>query len=589
MYFLDPSLDDVRSLIQVSRGSAPADLYIRGGTVCNVYSGEYLRANVAIEGRRIAYVGPSESCVGDDTHVIDASGKYLCPGYVEVHAHPWRITNPLELCRAVLPLGTTTVFCDALFFQLLMEDEVLEQCLVKMSSLPTKIFWAPRITPQTTMPDQVVKFATDRIKRILAQPNVAGIFEVTRWPLLLEGEPHSLECIATARALGKRVDGHTAGCSYEKLNPIVAAGVESCHEAIDAQQALDRLRLGMHVFLRDSSLRGDLPELIRVVTEHKVSTSRLVLTTDGPDPQYFVDKGSVEYLAQLAVEAGVDPMTALQMITLNPATYFRLDHYIGGIAPGRIADIVVNSRPDNFKPETVIADGQVVARNGRLVVDLPAVDWDQFPCDRPSLPRGARILPKHLLLRAEHAGSSFPVLDLVSSVITRRRDVSLPVLDGFVDVTQDDGLLFATLLDRHGRTATNGVLKGFARNLQGLASSCNTAGHVVVLGRSGEAMAMAANVLYEIGGGNVIVEDGRVIYQMPLESGGIMARHPFDVVVSQIRELTALLRARGYVYEDLAFTLFFLPCDFLPEIRITNMGLYDVKTRQVLRPSRKIL
>ena len=585
MSFLEPSVDEVKDLIKVSRGSEPADLYLRGGTLANVYSGEYLPANVAIKGRRIAYVGLSEDSIREQTQVIDVSGKYLCPGYVEVHAHPWALYNPVELCRAILPLGTTSVFCDTLSFLLLMENGVLDRCLAELSNLPLNVFWSPRLVPQSVVPDQDVRFSTERIKGLLELPNVAGIFEITRWPLLLDGDPHLLECIAAARKLGKRIDGHAAGCSYEKLNSVVAAGVESCHEAIDAQQALDRLRLGMYVFLRDSSLREDLRDLIRIVTENKVFAGRVVLTTDGPSPQYFADKGSVEYLAKVAVDEGVDPMTALRMITLNPATYFHLDHYLGGIAPGRIADVVVNTRADSFRPELVIANGQVVARRGDLTVDFPTFDWSRYPCEHPALPPGMLIRPEHLKVRAADASPSFPVMDLVSSVIARRRDAELPVRDGFVDVCSDPGLSFITLLDRHGEWATNGLLRGFAANLDGLASSYNPAGHVLVLGNDPAAMALAANRVYELGGGIVLSKANRIIYEWPLEWGGMMSVQPFDDVVNRSRELDELLRGCGHPYDDVLYTLLFLSCDFLPEIRVSSAGIYDVKTRRVIRPA----
>ncbi len=590
MLSLEPSLNDLNEIINVARGSQPADLYILGGTVANVYSGEYLQANVAIKNGRIAYVGMSEDAIGTNTEVIDASGKYLCPGYIEVHAHPWAIYNPLEMCRTILPLGTTSAFCDTLFFFFLStQGEGFERFLSDMGNLPLKMFWNVRIAPQTVTADERIKFATDRIQQLIKLPNVVGVGEITRWPLILEGDQHPLNCISTAHALGKKVDGHTAGCSYEKLNPVVSAGIDSCHEAIDVQQALDRLRLGLYVFLRDSSLRQDLRELIRIVTEHKVQTSRLALTTDGPSPDYFVDKGSVEYMANIAVEHGVDPMTALQMITLNPATYFHLDQHIGGIAPGRIADIVINDRRDNFTPGVVIAKGRVVARKRELLAKIPDIDWDGYSFDHPSLPKGLRIKPEHLMVRAEDVGSSFPIMDLVSTVITKRRDVELPVQDGFVDLKHRDGLIFITLLDNHGKWATNGVIKGFAHKLEGMASSYNTAGQVVVLGTNGESMAMAANRLFDIGGGVVVVENGQIIYEFPLELGGMMSRKPFHVIIDRTRELADLLRERGYLYDDLFYTILFLVCDFLPELRITFAGLYDVKTRQTLRARREIL
>ncbi|MCL5960933.1 MAG: amidohydrolase family protein [Chloroflexi bacterium] len=586
MFYLEPSLDDVKNLIDVSRGIEPADLYIRGGMVANVYSGEYLRANVAIKKDRIAYVGVSEASVGPNTEVIDASSRYLCPGYIEPHTHACAIYNTVEWCRKVLPLGTTAVFNDSVPYLVLLKDEAFEKILADMSALPVKIFWGPRVVPPSPMADQDVNYAAARISRFLDLPYTYGTFEVQQWATLIEDGRFLVERILDAHKGGKRVDAHTAGASYEKLNPILAAGLDSCHEPIDAQQALDRLRLGMYVFLRGSSLREDLSELLRVVTENRVDTGRLALTTDGSSPAYIADRGSVEHLADLAVEAGVDPMTALQMISLNPATYFHLDQFLGGIAPGRMADIAINPRPDRFKPDMVIASGRVAAREGRVVMDFPAIDWDQYDFDRPMLPHGTRIKPEDVMVRAEEVAPTYPMMDLVMAAITRRHDVELPVTDGFVDLSRSEGLVYASLLDRHGEWATNGIIKGFAADVQGLATSYTPTSCVIVLGRSADAMTLAANRLYEIGGGLILAENDRIIFELPLEIGGAMSKQTFDVVVDRTRELANLLRERGYCHEEFLYTTLFLNCNFLPEIRLTFDGLYDVKNRQVLRPRR---
>lgn len=589
MLSLQPSALEMKEIIKVARGCEAADMYIHGGMVANVYSGEYLPANVAIKNGRIAYLGMSEEAVGVNTEMIDATGKYLCPGYVEVHAHPWVIYNPVEMCRAILPLGTTTAFCDTLFFYILArEEEGFKRFLIDMENLPLKVFWSARIAPQTATPEEKIKFATERIQQLINLPNIQGIAEITRWPLILDENQHLMDCVATARSLGKRIDGHTAGCSYEKLNPVVAAGIDSCHEAIDVQQAIDRLRLGLYVFLRDSSLRQDLRELIRIVTENNVTTSRLALTTDGPSPYYFDEKGSVEYLADLAVQSGVNPMIALQMITINPATYFHLEQYIGGIAPGKVADIVINGRKDTFKPDIVVANGQVVAREGHLVAKLPTIDWKRYTFESPSLPNGMRIRREHLMVRADDAEPNFPIMDLISSVITRRRDVQLPKREGFVDLKQSDGLLHITLLGKRGQWATNGIIKGFARDLEGLASSYNTAGQVLVLGKDSASMAIAANRVYDIGGGIVLVENGRIIYEFPLELGGMMSQEAFGTIMDRSGRLVSLLQERGYPYDDVFYTILFLACDFLPEIRLTYAGVFDVKTRTILKPHREI-
>src|SRR5579875_22242 len=341
-------------LLQVAQGRKPADIFLFGGQVVNVYSGEILNHNVAICEDRIAYVGPSEDFVGEHTRIIDCTDKYITPGYIETHSHPWVVYNPVSLTEKVLALGTTTMVHDNLFFYLYMGAKGFAQMVRDLRVLPGNHRWLVRVLPQSQYVGERDWFNPQDLQSLLEMDEIIGTAEVTRWPTLYQGDPQVIETVEYAKQLGKVSDGHTSGCSYERLNSIVAAGISACHEAISVNEVLDRLRLGLWTTLRNSSLRPDFPEIVKSITESKISTSRLLMTTDGPHPGCIGKNGFVDGLIRDAVELGVPPIQAIQMATINAATYLGMDQYIGGIAPGRRADMNILTNLKTFRPEFVI-------------------------------------------------------------------------------------------------------------------------------------------------------------------------------------------------------------------------------------------
>ncbi|MCC7487677.1 MAG: adenine deaminase, partial [Burkholderiales bacterium] len=349
------TLSQRQQLLAAARGETPCDLLIRNARVINVYSGEVLPGNVAIAGGRIAYCGPNSRPAACE---LDAGGRYVSPGWIEPHAHPWLLYNPVTMAEAVLPRGTTTVFNDTLAFWLHGAGASFPRLVAALRDLPVRYRWLLRIASQSPYEGESEEFAAERILPLLELPEVAGTAEMTRWPLVMRGDSDALRPIVRALELGKRADGHTAGAGYEKLAAVAAGGISACHEAIAAGEALDRLRLGYWTMLRHSSLRPDLPELARAIVEHRVDTRRLLVTMDAPSPRFIAEGGFLDEALRRLVEAGVPAMTALQMVTINPATYYGLDSEIGGIAPGRAADLVFLDDLETFRPVRVLAAGR---------------------------------------------------------------------------------------------------------------------------------------------------------------------------------------------------------------------------------------
>lgn len=291
------------------------------------------------------------------------------------------------------------------------------------------------------------------------------------------------------------IDGHTAGCSYEKLNAVAASGVSACHEAITSKEDFDRLRLGLWTTLRNSSLRPDLEEIIKLITESNANTNRLLMTTDGPHPSFIEKEGFMDGLVKKAVELGVSPIQAIQMATLDPASYLRLDDYIGGIAPGRQADILILPNLVDFRPNIVISKGKVVARAGKLIAPLPEIDWNQYVVRTPFGFKKSFLEDLHLY-QYPHSDpeSPVPVVHFKSNVITARKDMRLPSVNGYIDLTIEKGLLYPALIERNQQWVTKGILERFAVDLDGLASTYNTTTVLLVIGRDLKAMAKASGI-----------------------------------------------------------------------------------------------
>jgi len=572
-----------QGILAVAGGKAPADLYLDGGSLVNVYTGEVYPANVAVWQGKIAYVGQSRDMVGPDTELIDASGCYLCPGFIEVHTHPWVIYTPGSMVEANLPLGTTGFVCDNLFFYLYLGPDGIIKLTEVLDNLPARLYWLARIMPQSPFPGDAELFSLPNLDKVFQAPRVIKLAEIPRWTRLVEGDEPLLQRIGLAEQRGLGFEGHAPGSSYERLNAVAAVGEESCHEAISAEDVLNRLRLGFWTILRHSSLRPDLPELLRAITEYNMPTHRLLFTTDGSTPGFLAREGWIEGMVKKAVEAGIAPVTAIQMATLNAATYLGLDREIGAIAPGRYADILLLPDLQSFKPRLVIAGGQVVARDGKVCTTLPTLDW-------LALGLQTKLPPRHLVGDANLFGVSsdrpaeFPVIEFRSAAITRLRSMTLESRDGWLE--RKEGLLYCAVVDRQGMWVANGFVAGFGQ-MEALAATCTTSHDLLVLGRSRSAMAAAAAALVDMGGG-VVLADGKGLFKMPLVYGGMMSAEPYAVLLEQVNELEERARACGYPYHDLLFTLLFLVSDFLPGPRITSAGIIDVKTGQTLYPSRQL-
>ena len=541
-------------------------LAVTGGTVADVYSGTWVEANVEIEGDRIVYVGPRDP--PPRVTRINARGKVVAPGYIEPHTHPWCVYSPSSLLEAAVPDGTTTLVYDNLFFFLAHGVAGLRRIVEAMHAAPAHIRWVARLAPQSAMPDEAQRFATETVAPLLSWPEVVASGEITGWARVARGDDRLAAGIAAAKAARRRVEGHNAGASYDRLAELAAAGISSDHEGISGADALHRLRLGMWTMLRQSSLRPDLAAMLRDLGDVVSTSRRLMLTTDGATPSFYAEHGVIGGALRVATECGVDPMRALQMATIDPATYLGLDEELGGLAPGRRATLLILPEPGEWRPELVLVNGRVVAHEGRLTVRTPQVPWDELD-GYPLAPAAAFADP------AIYEPLDGPVMRYESAVINRAAD---PVTE------LGPGQVRAALVARDGSWVTNGVIEGLFE-ADGFATTATTSLELLVLGRHPAAMARAAARVAELGGGFAFDRG----WSAPLELDGLMAAGGFGRAALVERELSRQMTAHGYPFHDPLYSLLFAAGDFLPEVRLTPRGLVEVKSGAVLAPARALV
>lgn len=529
-------------------------LTLVGGTVADVYTGTWIDANVVIDAGRIVHVGSDAR--GEE---LDVSGKVLVPGYIEPHTHPWCLYSPSSLLEVAVPDGTTTLVYDNLFFYLAHGVDGLRAIVDQMRAAPAHIRWVARISPQSAYPDEAERFAIERIAPLFEWPEVVASGEITNWMSVARGDARVAAGIAAAKAARRRVEGHNAGASVRRLNELSAAGISADHEAITGEEALARLRLGMWTMLRQSSLRPDLEPMLRDLRDVLGAARRLMFTTDGAVPSFYAERGMIGGCLRIATGLGVDPMRALQMATIDPATFLGLDEELGGIAPGRRATINVLEAIGEWRPELVLVDGRVVARDGELVVAPPDLRW----------PAGPGLIAPDAAAFAPLTGVQ-PVARYESAVINRRED------------RDAGGLLQAALVARDGSWITKGVIDNFL-DVPGFATTATTSLELLVLGKDPAAMARAAARVAELGGGFAF-DSG---WAAPLEIDGLIAAGGYHRALEIERELDAQMRAHGYPFHDPLYSLLFASGDFLPELRLTPSGVIEVKSRTIVTsPSR---
>ena len=572
-------------LVQVAQQQEAPDLLLRRGEVWSPFTDEVVPGDVAVCGDRVALAAPWQGPVDQTTEVVDVGGRVLVPGYLEPHTHPWPFLNPLSLGEGVVCRGTTALVVDNLLLVLALGTDRFGELAGELSrhSLP-HLFWVARIASQSRFPGEEEVFSEGAVAGLLARPEFLATGEMTRWVDFLDPEhgPRLLRLVERARSLGCYVDGHTSGASLRRLPALTAAGLRTCHEAITAEEALARLRQGLWVLLRHSSLREDLEHLLPVL-QRTTFVDRLAFTTDGAKAHHLEQYGHIDHLIRLALDGGVPPGVAYRLATLNPATCLGLDGDLGAIAPGRVAHVNVLESLANPTPLAVVCRGRVVAEDGRLTAAAPsdAFPWvSAYAGGEPCIPRWE---PEVFLLPGT-APDPFPMARLVNAAINRETPVALRPEGTGCWPDAEDALVVA-LGGRDGGWVSRGVVGNLAPGLDAMAATYSSNGGLLVAGRSPRAMARALGELRTCGGGIVVLPVSGEPRRFPLPLAGLQLPGGFADACAAAREFQQALADCGYPHADPNYTLLFLSCDFLPDLRLTRAGWVRIKTGEVLLPA----
>jgi adenine deaminase len=574
-----PTIEETQLLMAAAMGKIPADLAIQHATLVNVYTGELLEdTTVCVKGRWIAHVGKAAPVlIGTDTKVVDAAGKVLAPGLIDGHTHlVWLFSIP-EFVRHAAPGGTTTVVAETMeAYPVAGLDGVLD-VMASFAGQPIKIFGTAPTMASTSRAASGV--APEDLEKILSLEDVVGLGE-SYWQAVLQDPDRYLPEMAAALDRGKTLEGHSAGAKGGKLSAYLAAGISSCHEPITAEEVLERIRLGLHVLIREGSIRRDLAAIARI-QEFGVDTRRLVLSTDGVSPADLVEKGYMNYVVQKAIDSGFAPVAAIQMATLNVAEHFGLDSLVGGIAPGRCADMILLPAVDRIEPEVVIADGRVIAETGVLVVSPRVHSYASANRRTIRLPEPATAEQFAIITDKKEGAVEVRVVDMVTDLVSKEVHLEVAAAGGTVSADPEQDLLKVAAVDRRitpGKTFT-GLIRGFGLKKGALAaSSAWDTADIVAVGAADEDLAAAVNRIAELQGGAVLCVDGRVAEEIPLPVLGIISDLSMKELAEKLSAMTRAISDLGCPFPDPLLSLAALTGAAIPFIRICEEGLVDFKT-----------
>ena len=577
-----------RSLVDVAMGRASADLVIRGGKWISVQSGEIIPdTDIAIVSGHIAYVGrDAKHAIGKKTKVIEAKGRFLVPGLLDGHMHVESgMVTVTEFVRAVAPRGTTGMFIDphemANIFGLkgvkLMADEAAKQPIHVWVQMPSCVPSAPGMeTPGASIgPDEVAQAMTWK--------NIIGLGEMMNFPGVFMSDKKMLDEMSATHAAGKTIGGHYASPDLGlPFHGYVAGGAEDDHEGTRMEDAIARVRQGMKVMLRYGSAWHDVATQVKAITEKKLDSRRFLLCTDDSHAQTLSQEGHMDRVLRHAIGEGLNPMTAIQMCTINTAEHFGLTKEMGMIAPGRWADVLIVDNLIEFSPDMVIARGQVIAEKGKWVVDLPVVKYPKWLTHSIHLKRPLRAEDFALKTRARSGSKvNAHVIGVIENQApTRHLQESVMVSAGEVRADLKRDILKIALIERHRGTGNVkvGLVHGF-----GFIGKCaigstvaHDSHHMLVVGTDEDCMAQAANALAECGGGQVVVQDGKIIGQVELPIAGLMSNQRVDIVAKKTATVLAGFKVCGCNLNNPNMQLSLLALVVIPELRISDKGLVDV-------------
>ncbi|OFF89882.1 adenine deaminase [Listeria monocytogenes] len=572
------NLKQLQERVAVSDGRAKADLVIKNGRIINVFSGEIMDGDIAIKNGYIAGIGNFP----DAEKIIDAAGAFIAPGFIDAHVHvESAMVTPAEFARVLLPNGVTTIITDPHEIANVAGEKGIEFMLENAKGVPLDMFvMLPSSVPATEGEHNGETLHAEKLHPLYKHEKVIGLAEVMDFPSVAKGSSDILTKIIDAKKEGGRIDGHGAGLTSADLNNYLAVGIRTDHESTTVKEATDRLRAGMFVMLREGTVGRDLLQTIPAVSEK--NSHRFCFCTDDKLINDLITEGSINYNIKLAIQNGIDPITAIQMATINAANCHNLP-YLGAVAAGYQADIVFLTDLESVEISKVLKNGEIVVENG---VRNEAIFKQQAAVPFVSPPINHHVCLQDLALPL--AKETCYVIEMQpNSLFTEKRIEQVIIQDGKFIPTVADDLLKMAVVERHHNTGCVGVgiVKGFGLTEGAIATTVAHDSHnIVAVGVSDEAMKAAIDHITKTGGGIAVVDGtGQVLHDLALPIAGLLSDKSYEEVEVDLAGLLSaynqISTAKGF---DPFLTLSFLTLPVIPELKLTDQGLFDFATFQII-------
>ena len=576
----------IQNLNAVSIGDKDADLVLENCSLVNVYTREILpEIQIAISQDRIAYVGKDASHTkGKKTVVMDLEKKYVTPGFADPHIHIDQFVSPAEFVKKSLLCGVTSLFADSIDIVGTCGFRGFKEFIKMTRGLPVRFFHViPGGLPVDRKFSRTKTLSFAEEKSAFRMQEVIGLGELFSWTKVTDRDSKTMKILSEALVNDCVINGHTAGASGKKLNAYIASGILSCHEPINFDQVVERLRLGMWIMIRDGSIRRDIKNIVPLILSNGTYIDRLMFCSDGLDPIDISRFGHIDHCIRESVKLGLNQIDAISMASKNCFDYYNLGKDLGGISPGKLADILVFDDLTKMKPKKIFVGGRLVVSNGTIVSKIKEYVIPKWLTKTIKLKKFAE---DDFSIKSDSGLVDVNVIKMKTEIITEKITESLIVEDGNVIPSPDKDVWKVAAFDRTFGSGkhTIGFLKNFGAKVGAFASTWNFhENNLIVIGSNEKDMITAANNLIKTQGGIVVVNEGKILSSLPLELAGIISRDNFENVSENFANLNATLTDAGCRFKKPHLIPLFLPFLALPDIRISSSGLVDIKDRVILK------
>ena len=569
----------------VAIGDNSADLILENCSLINVYTNEIQeKIQISIKNDRIAFVGEDATHTrGSKTKIFDVKGKHVCPSFVDPHIHIDHFLTPAEFIKKSLLCGVTSLFPDSIDIVSVCGYRGFKEFLRQTQNLPMRFFHTiPGGLPVDRKFSHGRTLSIQEEKKAVDSKSAIGLGEVFSWTKVTKRDTKTIKSLKQMHENHCIINGHTAGASGKKLNSYIASGIFSCHEPINFDQVLERLRLGMWIMVREGSIRRDLKEIIPLVLSHGTYKNRLMFCSDGLDPSDISNIGHIDHCVRKSIKLGMNPIDAISMASKNCFDYYKMGNEFGGIGPGKIADILILDDYKKIKINKVILGGKIVVSNGKILQKITSPKLPNWIKQTVKLPK---LESKTFHVNSKNSIENVNLISMKTEIVTKKSSNQLDVKNSNVLASYDKDIWKVAALDRTfgSKKQTVGFLENFGADIGAFASTWSFhENDMIVIGSNEKDMADAANKLIKSQGGIIVVKDRKTLASLPFQLGGIISTDSIDKVTKNFTKINDVLSDSGCKFQKPHLIPLFLPFLALPDIRILYSGIVDVKSREYI-------